>query len=61
MDQGGKVENQAERKAYLIEKGMDAKRLSEIMKQAMKARSAGDQVLVSQMNKNKTFQKEQLN
>ena len=61
MDQGGKVENQAERKAYLIEKGMDAKRLSEIMKQAMKERSAGVQVLVSQMNKNKKFQKEQLN
>ena len=61
MGQGGKVENQAERKAYLIEKGMDAKRLSEIMKQAMKERSAGVQVLVSQMNKNKKFQKEQLN
>ncbi len=61
MEQGGEVENAAERKAYLIEKGMDAERLSQIMKQAMAERKAGVQVLVSQMNKNKKFQKEQLN
>ncbi|MCI9164338.1 MAG: histidine--tRNA ligase, partial [Lachnospiraceae bacterium] len=35
-------------------------RLNEIMRQAMEERSQGVQVLVSQMNKNKKFQKEQL-
>ena len=47
--------------AYLIEKGMDASRMCQIMKQAMEERRDGVQVLVSQMNKNKKFQKEQLN
>ena len=39
---------------------MDSGRFSQIMKQAMDERRAGVQVLVSQMNKNKKFQKEQL-
>ncbi len=60
MDQGGLVEHQAEKKAYLVEKGMDSARLSDIMRQAMAERRSGIQVLVSQMNKNKKFQKEQL-
>lgn len=60
MDQGGRVEDGTVRKAYLIEKGMDSVRFSQIMKQAMEERKAGIQVLVSQMNKNKKFQKEQL-
>ena len=60
MDQGGKVQNEAARKAYLIEKNMDSARMGEIMKQAMTERKAGIQVLVAQMNKNKKFQKEQL-
>lgn len=61
MDQGASVQNGASKKAYLVEKGMDAARFSAIMKQAMDERKAGVQVLVSQMNKNKKFQKEQLN
>ena len=60
MEQGGRVENGTVRKAYLVEKGMDSARFSQIMKQAMDERRAGVQVLVSQMNKNKKFQKEQL-
>ena len=60
MDQGGNVQNGTAKKAYLIEKNMDAARMGEIMKQAMAERKAGVQVLVSQMNKNKKFQKEQL-
>lgn len=60
MDRGGNVENQVAKKAYLVEKGMEAARLCQIMKQAMTERSEGMQVLVSQMNKNKKFQKEQL-
>ena len=60
MEQGGRVEDGIVRKAYLVEKGMDSGRFSQIMKQAMDERRAGVQVLVSQMNKNKKFQKEQL-
>ncbi len=60
MDQGGKVPGEGQKKAYLVEKGMDKPRFNEIMKQAMAERSRGVQVLVSQMNKNKKFQKEQL-
>ncbi len=61
MEQGEGVQTGAEKKAYLIEKGIAPDRLCEIMKQAMAERKNGVQVLVSQMNKNKKFQKEQLN
>ncbi len=60
MDRGGCSLGEREKKAYLVEKGMDSARLGEIMKQAMAERKKGVQVLVSQMNKNKKFQKEQL-
>ena len=46
--------------AYLIEKGMGSERLCEVMKEAQEARTRGEQILVSRMNKNKKFQKEQL-
>ena len=39
---------------------MGMERLSEILKEAMAARAEGKTVLVTQMNKNKKFQKEQL-
>ncbi len=39
---------------------MDSERLSQVMKEATKERMAGVQILVAQMNKNKKFQKEQL-
>ncbi len=61
MDQGTVKTSDKPKKAYLIEKGMDSSRLAGIMKEAMDERRAGVQVLVSQMNKNKKFQKEQLN
>lgn len=61
MDQGGSVPCAAQKKAYLIEKGVDGARFGEIIRQAMQERKDGVQVLVSQMNKNKKFQKEQLN
>ncbi len=61
MEQGGRSGDTAlKKKAYLIEKGMDGARLARIMKQAMAERAAGTCVLISQMNKNKKFQKEQL-
>lgn len=52
-DEGKKV-------AFLIEKNMPSERMCEIMKEAADLRAKGDQVLVSRMNKNKKFQKEQL-
>ena len=46
--------------AYLIEKGADAAFVADVMKQAQAARSEGKTVLVSMMNKNRKYQKEQL-
>lgn len=60
MESGFKVPGQAEKKAFLIEKGVSAEHLAEIMKEAQKLRQEGKAVLVSKMNKNKKFQKDQL-
>ena len=60
MDRNFQVPCQDEKIAYLFEKGLDSKRLGEVINEAMKARAQGTQVLVAQMNKNKKFQKEQL-
>ncbi len=60
LDRGDSVKSENPRKAYLLEKGLDSERLCQIMKQAMEERKNGVEVLVSQMNKNKKFQKEQL-
>lgn len=60
LDQNFQVPTQAEKVAYLFEKGLDSSRLSQVISQAMKQRAEGTQVLVAQMNKNKKFQKEQL-
>lgn len=60
LDRGDRVKNETSKKAYLLEKGLDSHRLCQIMKQAMAERREGVEVLVSQMNKNKKFQKEQL-
>ena len=46
--------------AYLFEKGLDSSHLGQVISEAMKERARGTQVLVAQMNKNKKFQKEQL-
>jgi len=61
MEQGFRVPGAAEKKVYLIEKKMPADRMCEIMKEAQVEREAGSQVLIAVMNKNKKFQKEQLN
>ncbi len=60
LENGFKVPGKGEKTAYLIEKGMPGDRVSEIMNAAQKARAEGNIVLVSMMNKNKKFQKEQL-
>lgn len=60
LDAGFAVPGGAGKEAWLYEKGMDTRRLSAVLKQAMEARRDGKVVLVAQMNKNKKFQKEQL-
>lgn len=60
MEQELKALSQADKKVYLLEKGIDTDRIGQIMRQAMGERKNGVQVLVAQMNKNKKFQKEQL-
>ncbi len=60
LDKGFTVPSAGGKVAYLFEKGLAADTLAEVMKEAMEARKAGNQVLVAQMNKNKKFQKEQL-
>lgn len=60
MDEDFTIPGSTSKKAYLIEKGVSGEVLNAVMKEAMEERAAGCQVLVSQMNKNKKFQKEQL-
>lgn len=60
MEKGFKVPGETSGTAFLIEKGMPADRMVGILKEAAKARSAGKAVSVVQMQKNKKFQKQQL-
>lgn len=59
-DRGDQAPSSVVKKAYLIEKGVDGGRFKDVIRQSMEERKAGVQVLVSYMNKNKKFQKEQL-
>ena len=47
MDQNFKAPTQASKIAYLFEKGLDSKRLGEVINEAMKERSEGTEVLVA--------------
>lgn len=60
MEQGFKVPENSCKIAYLVEKGYPGDKLKDIISMAQEERSAGRQVLVVRMNKNKKFQKEQL-
>ena len=60
MDKGFKVPDMKEKYAFLIEKGADGDFIASVMEEAAALRSKGGCVLVSMMNKNKKFQKEQL-
>ena len=53
-------EKEAVKKVYLYEKGIDNERFIGILKKADDNRKEGQTVLVTVMNKNKKFQKEQL-
>ena len=59
-EKGFKVPGSGEGKAYLIEKGISGDRLSEILAKAADERKSGKKILTVRMNKNKKFQKEQL-
>ncbi|MCD7982116.1 MAG: histidine--tRNA ligase [Clostridiales bacterium] len=59
-ESGFQIPEQPKKTAYLIEKGFPGDRLVDVITQAQEARAAGEQVLVVRMNKNKKFQKEQL-
>ena len=61
MENGFPVPDGNKKVAYLIEKGVATKELCGIIAQAQEERKDGTQVLVARMNKNKKFQKEQLN
>ncbi len=60
LEQNFQVPGAASKKAFLIEKGMPAERFCQILKEAQAEREQGAQVLTVTMNKNKKFQKEQL-
>ncbi len=60
MEQGFQIPESPKRVAYLVEKKYPAEKLVGVMEQAKAARENGQQVLVVRMNKNKKFQKEQL-
>ena len=61
LESGFEVPGKADKVAYLIEKGVSGKALCDIIAQAQEERKNGTQVLVARMNKNKKFQKEQMN
>lgn len=60
MEQGFKIPEDYDKVVYLIEKGVEGEKLCEVIARAQEERKSGTQVLVTRMNKNKKFQKEQL-
>ena len=60
MESGFEIPGRGVKEAYLVEKGMSGERFAEILSEAGKERENGKTVLVVGMNKNKKFQKEQL-
>ena len=60
MESGFEVPMQRPKVAYLIEKNYPTEKLNAVIAKAQEERTAGKQVLVVRMNKNKKFQKEKL-
>lgn len=60
MENGFEIPGSKDKIAYLVEKDMPKDKYAEILNKAMNEREKGIQVLVTKMNKNKKFQKEQL-
>jgi histidyl-tRNA synthetase len=60
MEEGFAVPKKEQKVAYLIQKGVSDEVMNRILKEAMEERAKGMSVIVSQMKKNKKFQKENL-
>ncbi len=60
MDEGFTVPGNDQKVAFLLEKGVSGAVMNQAIKEAMEERTKGITVLISQMNKNKKFQKENL-
>lgn len=60
LENGYKVPEKGERKAYLLEKNMSKESILKVLAAAKADREMGKQVLIVNMKKNKKFQKEQL-
>ncbi len=60
LDAKEQVKDSPKKTAFLLEKGLPAERTIEAVNAAMALRKRGEIVLLSRMNKNKKFQKEQL-
>ena len=60
LEKGFKVPASGNKIAYLLEKGISSDTLCKVIAEAQEARKNGNKVLVVRMNKNKKFQKEQL-
>ena len=60
MDENFQIPDQAQKVAYLVEKGIATEDLCKVIAKAQQERANGKQVLVVRMNKNKKFQKQQL-
>jgi histidyl-tRNA synthetase len=60
MENGFEIPGSKDKVAYLVEKDMPKDKYAEILNKAMNEREKGIKVLVTKMNKNKKFQKEQL-
>ena len=60
MENGFEIPGSKDKVAYLVEKDMPKDKYAEILNKSMNEREKGIQVLVTKMNKNKKFQKEQL-
>ena len=60
LDKNFEVPGKGSKHAFLIEKGADPGFVASVMEEAAALREKGECVLVSMMNKNKKFQKEQL-
>ena len=60
LDADEKVPGEALKAAFLLDKNLDREKTAEAINEAMERRRKGEIVLVSRMNKNKKFQKEQL-
>jgi len=60
LDADERVPGDGAKVAFLLDKNLDAQKTAAALNEAMERRLQGETVLVSRMNKNKKFQKEQL-